>query len=82
MPFDNKNCYCDAGSRDDYLHSYYLKHLETLVMIIDYEFIAGVKVGIESDRVYMMDEEENIDEEPTEVVYIHLGIVTISFIFN
>lgn len=51
-------------------------------MIIDYELIAGVKVGIEADRVYMMDEEEHIDEEPTEVIYIHLGIVTISFIFN
>jgi hypothetical protein len=51
-------------------------------MIIDYELIAGVKVGIESDKVYMMDEDENIDEDSTEVIYIHLGIVTISFIFN
>ena len=51
-------------------------------MIIDYELIAGVKVGIEADRVYMMDEYENIDEEPTEVIYIHLILFTISFIFN
>lgn len=51
-------------------------------MIIDYELIAGVKVGIEADSVYMMNEEEYIDEDPTEVVYIHLGIVTISLIFN
>lgn len=51
-------------------------------MIIDYELIAGVKVGLESDRVYMMDEDENIDENPTEVIYIHLCIVTISLIFN
>ena len=51
-------------------------------MIIDYEIIAGVKVGIEADRVYMMDEDENIDEEPTEVIYIHLILFTISFIFN
>ena len=51
-------------------------------MIIDYELIAGVKVGIEADQVYMMDEDEYVDEEPTEVIYIHLGIVTLSFIFN
>ena len=51
-------------------------------MIIDFEFIAGIKVGIEADQVYMMDEDENIDDEPTEVIYIHLGIVTISLIFN
>ena len=51
-------------------------------MIIDVEFIAGVKIGIESDRVYMMDEDENIDENPTEVIYIHLILFTLSFIFN
>ena len=51
-------------------------------MIIDVELIAGVKVGLESDRVYMMDEDENIDENPTEVIYIHLLLFTISFIFN
>jgi len=51
-------------------------------MIIDYELIAGVKIGLESDRVYMMDEDENIDENPTEVIYIHLILFTISLIFN
>jgi hypothetical protein len=51
-------------------------------MIIDFELIAGVKVGIEADKVYMMDEYEIVDEYPTEVIYIHLGIITISFMFN
>lgn len=51
-------------------------------MIIDYEFIAGIKVGIESDKVYMMDENEYVDEDPTEVIYIHLFLFTISLIFN
>ena len=51
-------------------------------MIIDYELIAGIKVGLEADRVYMMDKDDNMAEEPSEVIYIHLGIVTISFIFN
>lgn len=51
-------------------------------MIIDYELIAGVKVGIEADKVYMMDSEDNISDETTEVIYIHLGIITISLIFN
>jgi len=51
-------------------------------MIIDYELIAGVKIGLESDRVYMMDEDENTDENPTEVIYIHLILFTISLIFN
>ena len=51
-------------------------------MIVDYELIAGVKVGLEADKVYMMDEDDNMAEEPSEVIYIHLGIITISFIFN
>jgi hypothetical protein len=51
-------------------------------MIIDYEIIAGVKVGIEADRVYMMDSEGNISDETTEVIYIHLLLFTLSFIFN
>lgn len=51
-------------------------------MIIDYELIAGVKVGLEADKVYMMDEEDNMAEEPSEVIYLHLGIVTLSLIFN
>ena len=51
-------------------------------MIIDYELIAGVKVGLEADRVYMMDEDDNMAEEPSEVIYLHLGILTISLIFN
>ena len=51
-------------------------------MIIDYEFIAGIKVGLEADQAYMMDEDENIDENPTEVIYIHLFFFTISLIFN
>lgn len=51
-------------------------------MIIDYEFIAGIKVGIEADQVYMMDSEDNISDETTEVIYIHLLFFTISFIFN
>jgi hypothetical protein len=51
-------------------------------MIIDYELIAGVKVGLEADKVYMMDEDDNMAEEPSEVIYIHLLLFTISFIFN
>ena len=51
-------------------------------MIIDYELIAGVKVGIEADQVYMMDEDEYVDEEPTEVIYLHLFFFTISIILN
>lgn len=51
-------------------------------MIIDYEFIAGIKVGIEADQVYMMDSEDNISDETTEVIYIHLFFLTLSLIFN
>lgn len=49
-------------------------------MVVHTEFKAGLVFGLEADVVHMMDEKENVDEEETTVFYLHLGIVTISFL--
>jgi hypothetical protein len=51
-------------------------------MIIDYEFKGGLVFGLEADIVYLMDEEENLAEEPNNVIYLHLGILTLAFILE
>lgn len=51
-------------------------------MIVDFEFKTGLVFGLEADTIFMMDEEENLDEEPSNVIYLHLGILTIAIIFE
>jgi hypothetical protein len=49
-------------------------------MVVHTEFKAGLVFGLETDVVHMMDEKENVDDEETTVIYLHLGILTISFL--
>ena len=53
-------------------------------MIIDYEWNAGLVVGITSDTIYVMEEEGKTSEGDGEcpVIYLHLGIISFCFIMN
>lgn len=52
-------------------------------MIIDYEWKAGLVFGIDTDRVSLVNEGEDVDfDKPQEtVINIYLGIVAIYLIF-
>lgn len=51
-------------------------------MIVDYEFKAGLVVGLEADQIIMYDEEkQEMTDEVASVIYLHLGIFTLAFIF-
>lgn len=53
-------------------------------MLIDFEFKAGLVFGIEADSIYVTPHEEELpdfDTEPNQVIYLHLGILTICFIW-
>lgn len=51
-------------------------------MIVDFEFKTGLVFGLEAATIFMMDEEENLDDEPSSVIYLHLGIISIAVIFE
>lgn len=49
-------------------------------MIVNFELKAGIVFGLETDVVHMMDEKEVVSEEETTIIYLHLGIITVSFL--
>lgn len=49
-------------------------------MIVNCEFKTGIVFGIEADVVHLMDEKENVSDEETSIIYLHLGILTVSFL--
>ena len=51
-------------------------------MVFDYEFNCGVVFGINFDDIYMVEEEgDPIKDEADTALYIHLGIVTLVFMY-
>jgi hypothetical protein len=50
-------------------------------MILDFEFKTGLVFGIEADELYIMDEDDKMSEEANQVIYLHIGFITIAFIF-
>ena len=51
-------------------------------MILDFEFKTGLVFGIEADELYIMDENDNMTEEANQVIYLHLGFLTLAFILD
>lgn len=51
-------------------------------MILDFEFKTGLVFGIEADELYIMDENDNMTEEANQVIYLHLGFLTLAFILG
>ena len=50
-------------------------------MILDFEFKTGLVFGIEADELYIMDENDKMSDEANQVIYLHIGFITIAFIF-
>jgi hypothetical protein len=51
-------------------------------MMIDFEFKTGLVFGIEADELYIMDENDKMSEEANQVIYLHIGFITIAFILG
>lgn len=52
-------------------------------MIYDIAFKAGLVVGLETEQVMVYDEEtEKMQEEPCNAIHLHLGVLTLSVIFE
>lgn len=52
-------------------------------MTVDYEWKSGLVFGIEADEIHLYEEEtEKFHEQPVSAVYVHLGIVSVAFIFD
>ena len=52
-------------------------------MMVDFVWNAGLVFGIEHDVVHVSETEEelDLDKPPNSMILVHLGIITISFIF-
>jgi hypothetical protein len=50
-------------------------------MILDFEFKTGLVFGIEADELYIMDENDKMSDEANQVIYLHIGFITLAFIF-
>jgi hypothetical protein len=50
-------------------------------MILDFEFKTGLVFGIEADELYIMDDNDKMSDEANQVIYLHIGFITIAFIF-
>jgi len=51
-------------------------------MILDFEFKTGLVFGIEADELYIMDENDKMSDEANQVIYLHIGFITLAFIFD
>lgn len=51
-------------------------------MTLEFETKAGLVFGLEADQLYIMDEEDNMEDDPVPVIYLHIGFVTVAFIMD
>jgi hypothetical protein len=51
-------------------------------MTLEFETKAGLVFGLEADQLYIMDEDDNMGDEPVPVVYLHIGFITLAFIMD
>ena len=51
-------------------------------MTLEFETKAGLVFGLEADQLYIMDEEDNMGDEPVPVIYLHIGFITVAFILD
>jgi hypothetical protein len=51
-------------------------------MIVEFEWNSGLVVGLVADTIMIYDEEtETMADDPANVIYLHLGILSLAFIF-
>jgi len=51
-------------------------------MTLEFETKAGLVFGLEADQLYILDEEDNMGDEPVPVIYLHIGFITLAFILD
>ena len=51
-------------------------------MILDFEYKTGLVFGIEADELYIMDENDKMSDEANQVIYLHIGFITLAFILD
>jgi hypothetical protein len=51
-------------------------------MTLNFEFKTGLVFGLEADELYIMDEENNMSDEANQVIYLHIGFLTLAFILD
>lgn len=54
-------------------------------MQVEFEFKAGLVFGLEADKILVFPEDgsdPDFDAEPNEVIYLHLGLISIVFILG
>ena len=51
-------------------------------MILDFEFKTGLVFGIEADELYIMDDDNKMSDEANQVIYLHIGFLTLAFILD
>ena len=51
-------------------------------MMLDFEFKTGLVFGIEADELYIMDENDKMSDEANQVIYLHIGFITLAFILD
>ena len=50
-------------------------------MIVDTKWKAGLVVGLEADEVYLLNDDNEMEDTPRQCWYVHLGIITVCLIF-
>ena len=51
-------------------------------MIVNWELKSGLVLGLEADSLHLVYEDDEVAEEPTPVIYLHLFVLTLAFIFD
>lgn len=51
-------------------------------MTLEFETKAGLVFGLEADQLFLMDEFDNMGDEPVPVIYLHIGFITLAFILD
>ena len=51
-------------------------------MTLEFETKAGLVFGLEADQLFIMDDENNMGDDPVPVIYLHIGFITLAFIMD
>jgi len=51
-------------------------------MMLNFEFKTGLVFGIEADELYIMDDDNKMSDEANQVIYLHIGFLTLAFILD
>lgn len=50
--------------------------------MFDYEWKSGLVFGLDTDSIYVVEEEQEEEPEPSTIITLYLGIIALSFIMR